>query len=106
MRLDCFQIVNKHLPSVHAYADDTQLYFSFRPESSVQEDCAIEAIEDCITDVRAWLISHKLMLNDSKTELLVIGSRHQLSKINIKSIKVGLTDITPMKKVRTLGSWF
>ena len=31
-------------------------------------------LEDCISDVRAWLLSHKLMFKDSKTEFLVIGT--------------------------------
>ena len=30
-----FEIIKKHLPSSHGYADDTQLYLSFRPETPV-----------------------------------------------------------------------
>ena len=26
-----FNIISQHLPSVHSYADDTQIYLSFRP---------------------------------------------------------------------------
>ena len=33
----------------------------------------------CIADIRSWMISDKLMLNDDKTEFLVIGMSKQLS---------------------------
>ena len=62
-----FEVVKKHLPSAQWYADDTQLYVSFRPDPFVAQDQAIKAIENCIADVRAWLVSHRLMFNDSKT---------------------------------------
>ena len=87
------EVVKKHLPSVHGYADDTQLYVSFRPDSFAQ---VIKAIENCIADDRAWLISHRLMFNDSKTEFLIIGSWQQLSKATIASIEVGDCDIQPL----------
>ena len=51
-----------HLPSVHGYDDDTQLYVSFCPDSSAAQDQAIKAMENCIAGDRAWLISHRLML--------------------------------------------
>ena len=87
------QVVKKYLLLVHGYAGDTQLYVSFRPNSSAAEDLAVKTIESCIEDVRAWLVCSKLMLNDSKTELLIIGFPKQLSKISIKSIQVGNCDI-------------
>ena len=89
-----FEVVKKHLPSVHGYADDTQLYVSFRPDSFAAQDQAIKAIENCIADVRAWLVSHRLMFNDSKTEFLIIGSSQQLSKVTMASIKVVLVTVT------------
>ena len=46
------------------------------------------------------------MINDSKTEFLIIGSRGQLFKININSIMVGDSIIEPVKSTRNLGSWF
>ena len=81
-----------------------QLYVSFRPDSFAQ---AIKAIENCIADDRAWLVSHRLMFNDSKTEFLIIGSWQQLSKVTIASIEVGwLWHSTIIKHVRNLGAWF
>ena len=97
-----FEVVKKHLPSVHGYAYGTQLYVSFRPDSFAAQDQAIKAIENYIADVRAWLVSHRLMFNDSKTEFLIIGSSQQLSKVTMASIKVGDCDI-PGLDVATCG---
>ena len=66
----------------------------------------VKTIESCIEDVRAWLVCNKLLFNASKTELLIIGSRKQLSKISISSIRVGNCDIKSQDSVRNFGSWF
>ena len=64
------------------------------------------SVEACISDVRAWLIYNTLLINDSKTEFLVVGYSHQLSKIAIDSITVDDSTIQPLDSVRNLGSWF
>lgn len=51
-----FQIVECHLPQVHCYADDTQLYVSFSPNRPVDADFAIKSMTDCISDIRSWII--------------------------------------------------
>ncbi|CAH3015731.1 unnamed protein product [Porites evermanni] len=47
------------------------------------------------------MISDNLMLNDDKTEFLIIGTRQQLAKVNINCIRVGSTDVSARSK--TLG---
>ena len=42
-----------------------------------------------------WVLMDKLMLNDEKTEFIVIGIRQQLVKVNIDSLCVGHTAILP-----------
>ena len=58
-----FEIIKKHLPSSHGYADDIQLYLSFRPETPVCQSETVRIVETCITDIRTWLISQKLKFN-------------------------------------------
>ena len=93
-------IISQHLPTVHGYADDTQIYLSFRPCSIHSEINALSAIEMCIADVRSWFIINRLKINDAKTDFLVIGTRQQLEKTHIESIIIGDTLIKPLE---TLG---
>ena len=47
------------------------------------------------------------MINDDKTDLILIGTRQQLGKINdVCYISVGDYDIYPSSCVRNLGAWF
>ena len=67
---------------------------------------SVEAIKNCIQDVRAWLVLNKLMFHDSKTEYIMIGSRQQLSTVNTDFIRVGNCDILPLESLENLGGWF
>ena len=60
-------------------------------------------MENCIAVVRLWIISdisNKLMLNDGKTEVLVIGTSEQLSKVSVSSIRVGDVDEIPIHSAK------
>ena len=101
-----FDVIKEHLPTAHAYADDTQLYLSFKPGNGASEEESIAAMETCIKAVRTWMTKDKLKLNDSKTEFLIIGTRQQLKKVNIVSLPVGDVNITPVASARNLGTVF
>ena len=101
-----FDIVSKHLPSVHCYADDTQLYLAFSPDVEGEDEAALNAMRDCIHGLRNWMIEDRLMLNDDKTELMLIGTRQQSQKVSLNDITVGDTVVGAKSVVRNLGSWF
>ena len=102
-----FDVVEKHLPTVHCYADDSQLYISFSPKAHSGQVDAVASIEHCIKDIRQWMSQDKLLMHDAKTELLLIGTRQQLAnkKITIDGITVGHSVIVPQSPVRHLGMW-
>jgi len=101
-----FDVVESHLPNVHAYADDTQLYISFKPDGSATETDAVDALQACIRDIRTWMVQDKLRLNDAKTEFLIIGTRAQLNKVMISDLQVGKVKVSAVYSVRNLGAWF
>ena len=80
-------IISQHLPAVHGYADDTQIYLSFRPCSIHSEINAVSVIEKCMM-FALGLLEIVLMVNDAKTDFLIIGTRQQLEKTPFHGLQV------------------
>ena len=99
-------IIESHLPEVHCFADESQLHLSFKLGDAKTQDEAVAAMKNCIRDLRTWMLQDELKINDDKVEFIIIGSKKQLSKLNECSIRLGSTDVFPVKTVINLGSWF
>ena len=100
-----FKVVEDQLPHVHCYADDTQIYLSFKPISNTSQEDTVRMMECCIKKIRRWLSHDRLLINDDKTEFIIIGTRQQLNKLQVINIKVGSSEIKPSYPVKNLGSW-
>ena len=57
-------ILKSHKIGYHVYADDPQLYISFKCKRPLE---AISKVNSCLSDIRRWMITNKLKINDSKT---------------------------------------
>ena len=93
---------NNHV-EFHLYADDTQLYLSFKPSKLNSKLDCITRIENCINEINVWMTQNLLKLNSNKTEFILFGTRHQLSKVDDISIQIGSNTIKPANHVRNLG---
>ena len=99
-------ILKKANMRFHLYADDTQLYHSFNfTDPSSQKEC-LEIVQNCVLQVKSWMASNKLKLNDDKTEVLVITSPFYKNKLNISQFSIDDTDIPISTNARNIGVIF
>lgn len=66
-------VIRRHGINFHSYADDTQLYISMSPDDTGPMD----ALFNCILDIKSWMAKNFLQLNQDKTEVLVIGPERE-----------------------------
>ena len=52
-----FEIIKYHLPMIHCHLYDSQVYISFSPNDRAEQLAVMSDIEDCIRDVRFWMLN-------------------------------------------------
>ena len=100
--LPLFKIAERHEISIHMYADDTQLYLTCDPKDF---NAAVLQLEKAISEVREWMMSNHLKLNEDKTEYLIIAKKSTLKHIKNTEINVGSAAITSSKTVKNIGGF-
>ena len=85
----------------HFYADDTQLYITFKTDSADDACLAKSRVEHCVQEIDRWMISNKLKLNDDKTELIVLSSKF-CPRPCLSNVQIGSECIEHSNTVRNL----
>ncbi len=99
-------ILRRHDVGFHLYADDSQIYLVFEPNFVEYHSDAVSRMENCISEVREWMLVNKLMINDGKTVFMLIGNGPHLKKLSIDSLTVGEESIPVSDCAKNLGAAF
>ena len=94
-------IIRNHNMNYHMYADDTQLYLSIEPNNS---HVLMSTIEDCVNDVKNWMLMNKLKLNEDKTEIILCNPKH--FDVPFDSLYIGDEQVKFNKIGKNLGVMF
>ena len=82
------------------YVDNSYLYVALDLNEAKAK------LERCIEDVRQWMVSNKLKLNEDKTEYVLVGSSyfHQQVSKSTSTISIGDEIITASQSARNIGA--
>ena len=96
-------IFARHHLKYHMYADDTHLYVDFPRNQPCDADITTRRIEACTTDIKRWMTSHQLLLNETKTEIIVFYARNTRVSPATTTVDVCWCHITLQSTVRDIG---
>ena len=98
-------ICKKHGLNHHFYADDGQLYLSFKPTNLFSKDNTLRSVEKCLVEIVSWMNNNMLKINADKTEVILFSSKSNQKHVETISVKIGKEDIKPSTNVRNLGAF-
>ena len=94
------KLLQQHGIQHHLYANDTQLYVDFPPTKHAD---ALARVEACVRDVNTWLCDNSLILNGTKSQVIVIRSLSLCAPITITRIDICGQLVATSAVVRDLG---
>ena len=93
------EIIQSHGLDYHFYADDTQLYISFK---DCDVDVAMLRVENCVADTCHWVDVNELKLNHDKTEIMLIYSKYHTRSL-FSCFSMGSERLTTTANARSPG---
>ena len=76
---------------------------TFIPRVPTSKSECISRIEKCIKEINIRILQNLLKLNGNKTEIILFGTRQQLSKVGDVSLQIGNDTVILEDPVRNLG---
>ena len=104
-----FSIYVNDLPTIpqhcssKVFVDDNKLYTSFPVQ---QCELAVTKVNEDLRKIRDWCFDNRLLLNASKTKLILFGSRQMIAKIPDFRLTLFGKELIPVPSAKDLGLLF
>ena len=98
-------IMRRHGILYHMYADDKQIYLTFKSSVLGDMELSRERVETCVRDIYRWMLYNNLKMNNDKTELLILHSRYR-PRPSLEFVTVGHSPVSPTPSARNIGVVF
>ena len=93
-------VIERHSIYHHSFADDTQLRKSAPPHRVSK---LVQSMQECSYDIKLWMSSNELKLNDGKTETIIVSSQRMSASLPMPdSFTVGTSNVKFSQSVKTL----
>ena len=89
----------------HMYADDTQIYMSFKSSVTSDIERSRSILESCVCAIERWTLHKNLKLNSDKTELLIFHAKHRPAP-PLDSMNIGDLVVSSSKSCMSIGVTF
>ena len=99
--IELMHLLRDHGVNFQLYADDTQFYLSL---GNVEE--SERKINEVMVDVKRWMNSKQLKLNDRKTECLLVGKKYDIRRLNIDKLRLLENEFDVRCPIKNLGVIF
>ncbi len=70
--------MRKNQIAYHSYAYDTHIYLALTPN----DYSPIDSLCQCIDEINSWMCQNFLQLNKEKTEVIALGNKDEVLKVN------------------------
>ena len=97
---ELLDIIKDQGMKAHSYADDTQVHVS---TGAADVETAVQRFVSCTEKIESWMSSNRLKMIADKTQVIWIGSRQQLAKVDIKEFQLLSANILFSTTVSNLG---
>ncbi len=97
------EIAHRHNLLFHVYVDDTQLYLSFNHNDRAMTNLAMNTIENCISEIKHWMLLNKLKVNGKKTGFIQILNSTKSVTTSSLCLWIGLDSVHTSMSATNLG---
>ena len=91
--------------ALHGFANDCALKNTYKAKSCTAEKCSVQTLERKAVDVKEWMDTNRLKMNDSKTELVTFASKQMLKLCTTDHLNVNDVSVPRCEVIKYLGVW-